>query len=501
MWRRHFSGVSRFLNEAIDPYSSLPSNSASFGGTEHQAAARHHDIEYTTGPKHRLGFQDALVKLGDYFYGDHNHTLNVFGRRYQEKRTRERQFVDLRLLRLVSGKGGNGSVSFFRDANRPVGPPDGGDGGNGGNIYIKAVEGMGSLHRLRRSYVAGPGSPGTGSQLDGKNGDDVIIEVPVGTSVRWIPDPLEVRKEVISSGLSVGDLSVGCKLNEDKNIQFFRDDYKPGEGWMFKERDEEYHQERDYFVNLNKQVKDYDREVIGEELAFDHFPLQGYDFDKSSEAVLVLRGGKGGMGNMHFLTGDVRNPRFSKRGRKGLCEFFLLELKLIADLGLVGLPNAGKLTLLRAVSRARPRVGHWKFTTLHPTVGTISPSISLEPFTVADIPGVIAGASENKGMGLDFLRHVERSGGLVFVIALDLKNPIADLQTLLHEVGEKRMRGKRVMIVATKADLTENKERYDELVGYITTVDPLWMYVPVCAPRGENVDKLIKMMATMAGNR
>ena len=129
-------------------------------------------------------------------------------------------------------------------------------------------------------------------------------------------------------------------------------------------------------------------------------------------------------------------------GRPGITANFLLELKLIADLGLVGLPNAGKSSLLRAISKARPRVGHWEFTTLQPTVGTIFTRIDKDPFTVADIPGIIKGASQNKGMGLDFLRHIERSGGLVFVVSLESANPVDDLKILLEEVGPRRMKDK-----------------------------------------------------------
>ena len=204
------------------------------------------------------------------------------------------------------------------------------------------------------------------------------------------------------------------------------------------------------------------------------------------------------MGNMHFLTTNVRNPRFSKKGRQGLCEYFILELKLIADLGLVGLPNAGKLSLLRAISKARPRVGHWEFTTLQPTIGTIFTTIDKDPFTVADIPGIIKGASENRGMGMDFLRHIERSGGLVFVVSLESENPALDLQTLMNEIGTKRMKGKNVMVIGTKADLVENGNSYKKLVEYVKSHDAAWKCIPVCAPRGENIDQCIQMMSALA---
>ncbi|KAG7694580.1 hypothetical protein KL930_003898 [Ogataea haglerorum] len=212
--------------------------------------------------------------------------------------------------------------------------------------------------------------------------------------------------------------------------------------------------ERDFFVDLNERVRLYDEDQRRHELMQDVFPIQGIDFaEPTKEPVLVLRGGQGGMGNMHFLTSNIRNPRFAKIGRSGLEQNFIFELKLLADLGLVGLPNAGKSTLLRAISNARPRVGHWEFTTLQPTIGTIQLRIDQPPFTVADIPGVVKGASENRGMGLTFLRHVERSGGLVFVISLGSNNPVEDLQVLLQEMGPQRMKNKNVLIVATKADL------------------------------------------------
>lgn len=489
--------------ENTDPYANLPNSSYRFEDAVSASAVPkvYKDIHYHVEKSDHFGLDQARISLKNYFSGDLHQSHKIFVGQHnnykQGLKVEQRTFLDLRLLRLRSGNGGNGCVSFFRDAHRPVGPPDGGDGGDGGNIYVQVVKNMGLLHGLQRSYQAKGGSPGSSRQLDGKRGEDIILEVPVGTTMRWIPDPLDVKKELRGRGIE--DLLIEMNVTPDKDVQLYRDDYIPGEGWTFKEKDEEYHQERSYFTDLNEQVKDYDREIIAEELANDRFPLRGLDFDKPTEKpILIMKGGRGGMGNMHFLTGDVRNPRFSKKGRKGLTEYFMLELKLLADLGLVGLPNAGKLTLLRAISKARPRVGHWEFTTLQPTIGTIFTRIDEDPFTVADIPGIIKGASENKGMGMDFLRHIERSGGLVFVVSLESQNPAQDLQVLIDEVGEKRMKGKRVMVIATKADLTKNGESYKALVHKIQSISADWHYIPVCAPKGENIENAIKMMGLLA---
>lgn len=488
----------------LDPYATLPKSSFHFDTAGNQDRnAWYKDLKYTVTGTDSFGLRDAQVSLKDYFLGDAHHSHKVFSGHHQTykqgQKVEQRTFVDLRLLRLQTGSGGNGCVSFFRDANRPVGPPDGGDGGDGGSIYVQVVNSVSLLHKIKRTYNAGNGRPGTLSQLDGKTGQDIILEVPVGTTMRWIPDPLMVKDELRAARGDTAKVEIGMKVTDAHDVQLFRDDYNPGEGWHFKEKDEEYHRDRDFFTELNEQVKDYDREIIAEELMFDRFPALGLDFDKPTEKpVLLMRGGKGGMGNMHFLTSNIRNPRFSKKGRRGLCEYFILELKLIADLGLVGLPNAGKLTLLRAISRATPRVGHWEFTTLQPTIGTISTAIDTEPFTVADIPGIIKGASENKGMGMDFLRHIERSGGLVFVVSLEAPNPAGDLQTLMDEIGPRRMRNKRVMVIATKADLVNNGESYRRLQTFVAETDSQWRCIPVCAPQGENIAQCVRMMGQIA---
>lgn len=448
-----------------------------------------------------FGFNSVLVRLQDYFFGNSYQSMNaIVGEKSIRKaqRVEQRAFQDLKIIRATSGKGGNGAVSFFRDANQPTGPPDGGDGGNGGDVYVRVVDGLNSLHRVRRSFVAKGGQPGRGSQLDGKKGEDVVIEVPKGTTIRWLPDPLTLRETF----RTVNKDKVWVEmLTEQDEIQLFRDSFKEGEGWIFREHDEAYFRERDFFNNLNETVKEYDRETIDAEIYSDKFPMLGMDLDTVTEKpILLLKGGKGGMGNMNFLTREVKNPRFSKMGRDGITEFFLLELKLIADLGLVGLPNAGKSSLLRSISRARPRVGHWEFTTLQPSIGTIFTTIDKDPFTVADIPGIIKGASKNKGMGLDFLRHIERCEGLVFVVSLE-KDPISDLNTLMGELDEK-LKDKKKLVIATKADLNDTNETYMNFKNYIesqlTKDNDVWKVLPVCAPNNENVEKCIALMSEIA---
>ncbi|EGV61949.1 hypothetical protein CANTEDRAFT_125328 [Yamadazyma tenuis ATCC 10573] len=451
-----------------------------------------------------FGFGRTLVKLSDYFFGNTHQSMNAIMGEKSIKRAQKverKAFQDLKVIRVSSGKGGNGAISFFRDANQPSGPPDGGDGGSGGNVYLKVVETMGSLHRIRRTYVAKGGQPGKGSQLDGKRGEDVLIEVPKGTTLRWIPDPLVLRESFKTTNKQSTWLEILTSYS-GQYIQFFRNSFKPGEGWLFSEHDEEYFKERDFFVKLDETVQGYDQEIINEELTEDYFPILGMDLDDvTDKPILLLKGGRGGMGNMNFLTKDVRNPRFAKKGRDGNVQFFLLELKLIADLGLVGLPNAGKSSLLRSISRARPRVGHWEFTTLQPTIGTIYTTIDKDPFTVADIPGIIKGASENKGMGLDFLRHIERCKGLVFVVSLE-KSPIEDLRILIEELGETKLKNKRKLIIATKADLNDNNKTYTKFKEYIEThlniEGEVWNIVPVCAPQNQNIEKCIALMSQIA---
>lgn len=431
-------------------------------------------------------------------------------------RNQKSNFVDVRIIKCRSGKGGDGCVSFFRDRGRAIGPPDGGDGGNGGSVYVKAIEGLNSLSKMRTTYIAEDGSNGASDQLDGSKGKDVLITVPVGTVVKWCLDPKIVREHVDekiqkAGGGSLRDILSSSKITLNCNgrfamdqkpckIQNFRESYKDGDGWIFKGKDETYHLEKEWFQDLNKNVSEYDAQLQESELEEDRFPLFGLDLDKPTEnPICILKGGKGGLGNMHFLTNLIRNPRFAKSGRSGLEQHFMFELKSIADLGLVGLPNAGKSTILDQISNATPRIGHWEFTTLHPTVGTISLGIDKPTFTVADIPGIIRDASLDKGMGLEFLRHIERSNGWVFVISLEKQDPTIDLQLLIEELGGLDVvLAKNILIVCNKADIDQNTYgRYQKIRDICDKHG--WDVIPISALKGENIHALVEKMAKCAG--
>lgn len=437
-------------------------------------------------------------------------------RQFNKNKNTQSNFVDVRIVKCVSGKGGDGAVSFFRDAGRSVGPPDGGDGGNGGSIYVQAEKGLDSLAKMRATYIAGEGESGQSDQLDGARGKDVLITVPVGTVIRIALQPKVIKEMLEEQGAQLNEklrtvldttfYDLKCS-NESKqyptHVQLNRGGYRPGDGWLFKEKDEKYHRSKDWFKQLDKKMKPYDHDMIRDEVENDRFPLFGIDLSQPTKSpICLLKGGKGGLGNMHFLTNLIRNPRFAKCGRNGLEQYFLFELKTIADLGLVGLPNAGKSTLLTKISNAKPRIGHWEFTTLEPSVGTISLGIEGPRFTVADIPGIIQGASQDRGMGIEFIRHIERSNGWVFVVSLEKDDPLADLHILITELGGlETVKTKRVLVVANKADIDhenpKSKEKYLKLTEFCGRHG--WDSVPISALHSQNLDILLTKMANCSG--
>ena len=261
------------------------------------------------------------------------------------------KFLDLAKVYIRSGAGGNGAVSFRREKYIEFGGPDGGDGGKGGDVWAEAVDGLNTLidFRYQQHFFAKNGQGGMGKQRTGKDGEDVVLKVPVGTEV----------------------------LDEDEET------------------------------------------VIA-------------DLTAVGERVLLARGGNGGFGNLHFKTATNQAPRRANPGQPGVERTLWLRLKLIADAGLLGLPNAGKSTFLAATSNARPKIADYPFTTLHPNLGVVG--VDDTEFVVADIPGLIEGAHEGRGIGDRFLGHVERCAVLLHLVDGTADDVAADWETIIGEL-------------------------------------------------------------------
>ena len=284
-------------------------------------------------------------------------------------------FVDQVKITAKAGDGGNGAVSFHREKFVQNGGPDGGDGGNGGSVILLADPNMHTLmdFRFKRKYTAESGLNGAAMLCRGKSGQDLIIKVPVGTTVR---------------------------------------DTKDGRLWA--------------------------------------------DMHTSGQRHVLLKGGKGGWGNQHFATPTRQVPRFAKAGLPGESHDVILELKLLADVGLVGFPNVGKSTLLSVTSNARPKIANYHFTTLFPNLGVIYVDEGVS-FVMADIPGIIEGAAEGKGLGLRFLRHIERNSILLFMVSCEQLEIAKEYHVLLDELKKynPELLDKQRILAVTKCDMLD----------------------------------------------
>ncbi|KAL1594559.1 GTPase of the mitochondrial inner membrane that associates with the large ribosomal subunit [Paraconiothyrium brasiliense] len=373
-------------------------------------------------------------------------------------------FADRCILTVEAGSGGHGCVSFLREKYIEEGPANGGDGGSGGNVYIQAVRGETSLHKLarRRLMKAGRGKNGQGKVKGGERGADVLITVPVGTIVREIQryDPIadEIEEQERLERERTRSRTRRRKPRSEERNETLEDGVEQGA----------YRKDK-WLVFPGMVPSELNR------LAFPPLPpprkshlaaLQPQapmwlDLDKHMETPMLLAAGAmGGLGNPHFVTPNQYRPMMATRGDTGMKLSLQLELKILADLGLVGLPNAGKSTLLRALSNSRARVGNWAFTTLQPNVGTVvlddhkgrpkvvkrgRDGLLRDNFTIADVPGLIEDAHLDKGLGLGFLRHVERAAVLAFVIDLSAGDAVQALKLLWREVSEyESMRGKEL---------------------------------------------------------
>lgn len=286
-------------------------------------------------------------------------------------------FVDYVKICCRSGKGGKGAMHFMRDKHTAKGGPDGGDGGRGGHIILRGSNNAWTLLHLkyRKHVIADGGGNGDAGLRSGANGEDIYIDVPLGT-VAKDAETNQVLAEITENG----------------------------------------------------------------------------------QEFIILKGGRGGLGNHHFKNSVNQNPRYAQPGEDGREEWKILELKVLADIGLVGFPNAGKSTLLSVITAAKPEIADYPFTTLVPNLGIVKYH-DYKSFVVADIPGIIEGAHEGKGLGTRFLRHIERNATLLFMIPATSEDIKGEYKILLNELKQynKELGDKKRLLAITKCDLVDEE--------------------------------------------
>ena len=324
-------------------------------------------------------------------------------------------FVDLAKIYVKAGDGGNGAVAFLREKYRPFGGPAGGDGGKGGDVVIVGTSRKHTLldFEYRTKFKAQNGEHGKGKNQAGRDGEDLIIEVPVGTMVKDAQ-----TEEVI------------CDLVED------------------------------------------------------------------GQRCVVAKGGKGGRGNARFASPTNQAPKYAEKGQKGEERWLILELKLIADVGLIGLPNAGKSTLISKLTKAKPKIADYPFTTLSPVLGVLELSEE-HRLALADIPGLIEGASQGKGLGLDFLRHIERTRLLLHLLDVSdgrEKDPIEAFHIVNKELEQysQKLLEKEQIVVATKIDALSDRSFLDYLENYFK--ERGYEFCSISAITGEGLENLRKLL-------
>ena len=286
-------------------------------------------------------------------------------------------FIDYVKICCRSGKGGAGSAHFHRDKITAKGGPDGGDGGRGGHIIFRGNAQLWTLLHLKyqKHLIAKDGIPGAGALKKGADGEDMIIEVPLGTVIK--------------------DAETGIVLHE---------------------------------------------------------------INHDGEEIIATPGGRGGLGNDHFKSATMQTPRFAQPGEEGKEEWKILELKVLADVGLVGFPNAGKSTLLSVITAAKPKIANYPFTTLVPNLGMV-PYRNHQSFVMADIPGIIEGAHQGKGLGHRFLKHIERNALLLFMVPADSNDIQKEYEILVREIGEfnRELLDKDRLLAITKSDMLDEE--------------------------------------------
>lgn len=324
-------------------------------------------------------------------------------------------FIDEVVIELNAGRGGNGCMAFRREKYVEMGGPFGGNGGHGGNIIFEVDEGLNTLIDLRykKIYKAKQGEHGEGKGCNGKNAEDLIIRVPLGTVI----------------------------TDADTNL------------------------------------------VIG-------------DLTKKGDSVIAAYGGRGGRGNMAFATRANPAPAFCENGEPGEEKKVKVELKLLADVGLVGLPSVGKSTFISKISAAKPKIAAYHFTTLTPNLGVVKTKDN-RSFVVADLPGLIEGASLGEGLGDKFLKHIERTRVIAHIIdmsAFEGRNPIDDYKIINKELEDfnKKIMDKPQIVIANKMDMEDSKKNLEEFKKHVNCE-----VYPISAMTGEGIDEVLMILADM----
>lgn len=325
-------------------------------------------------------------------------------------------FTDYAKITIKSGNGGDGAITFRREKYVAAGGPDGGDGGRGGSIYFRVDPNANTLidFRFTKKFKAQSGENGSGNNKYGKSGEDLYIDVPIGTIIKDV-----------ETGKVVADLS------------------------------------------------------------------------KEGQEELVLKGGRGGKGNSHFATATRQVPRFAQAGEDGEEKEVILELKLLADVGLLGFPNVGKSTFLSAVTDAKPKIANYHFTTIEPNLGVVKTKNG-DSFVIADIPGIIEGASEGIGLGIQFLRHVERTRLLLHVIdvsGIEGRDAVEDFYTINEELKKysEKLSSRKQIIVANKIDIMQDDTQYKKLEE-LAKKEGLEIY-KISGATGEGVAELLNKVS------
>lgn len=324
-------------------------------------------------------------------------------------------FADRARIIVISGKGGDGHVSFRREKYVPDGGPDGGDGGNGGSVIFKVDEGLNTLSEFRhiRKYAAENGQEGGKKNCHGKNGQDIIIKVPEGTLIK--------------------DAETGKVI-----------------------------------ADMSGDLKEY----------------------------MILKGGHGGNGNQHYATSSMQAPKYAQPGQPSRTLELQLELKVIADVGLVGFPNVGKSTFLSRVSNAKPKIANYHFTTLTPNLGVVDLD-DAKGFVIADIPGLIEGASDGAGLGFEFLRHIERTRVMIHIVdaaSTEGRDPIEDIYAINAELEKYNasISNRPMIIAANKIDVISPDCEEDPIERIRKEFEPSGIEVmPISAATGTGIRELL----------